>query len=233
MATVSRRSFLKYTGAAGGGLAAAGPLGMLSARTAGAAPPPAAGGYGPLVNKGELWLPAEFNYEVVSVQGKPMSDGRPTPGIFDAMGAYPGEPGSKTTILIRNHENRERPGEIKVVTGPALEYDELTFGGNTKLVVKREKAGVDTLTDQQLYTYTVVRDFAILGGTSTNCAGGIRSPHRWLTCEEVVKRSPNGKQQAISSRSTRAPMVRCRLFRFLRLVASCTRPPWSAPASST
>ena len=40
---------------------------------------------------------------------------------------------------------------------------------------------------RQLYDYEVVRDFAILGGTSTNCAGGIRSPHQWLTCEEVVK----------------------------------------------
>ena len=46
MIALSRRSFLKYGGA---GLAAAGPLGMLAARTAGAAPPPAAEGYGPLV----------------------------------------------------------------------------------------------------------------------------------------------------------------------------------------
>lgn len=73
-------------------------------------------GYGELVPKGDLLLPPEFNYQVISRQGVPMRDGKPTPGIFDAMGAFPGPPGFNTTILIRNHENRERPGEIKVVT---------------------------------------------------------------------------------------------------------------------
>ena len=181
-----------------GGMSAAalmlgnGPLQSLGARAALGQEMPRTTGYGPLVPKGDLALPAEFNYQIVSVQGKPMSDGRPTPGIFDAMGAYPGEGG--TTILIRNHENRERPGEIKVVTGPEFEYDEQMFGGNTKLMVRREKAGTDPETGQQLYTYEVVRDFAILGGTSTNCAGGIRHPHIWITCEEVVKRGATGKK---------------------------------------
>lgn len=30
-------------------------------------------GYGPLVNKGDLWLPVDFNYQVISVQGTIMS----------------------------------------------------------------------------------------------------------------------------------------------------------------
>ena len=168
---------MQRTGAAG--LIAAGPLGALSARAA-VAQPAASPGYGPLVDKGELWLPEAFEYAVVSRQGDPMSDGRPTPGIFDGMGAFPGENG--TTILIRNHENRERAGEQKVVTGPALEYNPAAFGGNTKLEVRRKRVGRDR------YAIEVVRDFAILGGTSTNCAGGLRAPHVWLTCEEVVKR---------------------------------------------
>jgi secreted PhoX family phosphatase len=58
------------------------------------------------VNKGHLWLPPEFNYQIISVQGTVMSDGQPTPGIFDGMAAYPGPNGN--TILIRNHENREQ-----------------------------------------------------------------------------------------------------------------------------
>ncbi|MGZ8711234.1 MAG: alkaline phosphatase PhoX, partial [Thermoanaerobaculia bacterium] len=37
-----------------------------------------------------------------------------------------------------------------------------------------------------------VRDFAILSGTSTNCAGGVRHPDVWLSCEEVVNASANG-----------------------------------------
>lgn len=149
-------------------------------------------GYGPLVLKGELFLPPAFNYQAISRQGVPMSDGHPTPGIFDGMGAFPGPSG--TTILIRNHENRERPGEIKVVTGPTFEYDDATLGGNTKLEIRREHAGRDLRTGEPVYRYDVVRDFAILGGTSTNCAGGHRSPHTWITCEEVVKRSPSGKK---------------------------------------
>ena len=180
METIDRRTFLRRSAVAGGSLAALGPLSAYYAKSAtGAAF--ATTGYGPLVNKGDLWLPAAFDYQVLSRQGVLMSDGRPTPGVFDGMGAYPGEGG--TTILIRNHENRERAGELKVVTGPTLEYDELAFGGNTKLVVNRRGT-----------SYEIVRDFAILGGTSTNCAGGLRAPHWWLTCEEVVKRSANGKK---------------------------------------
>lgn len=190
--SIDRRTFLRRSAVLAATVAGMGPLHALGLRTARGQALEETTGYGPLVNKGELWLPAEFNYQVISVQGKPMSDGKLTPGIFDGMGAYPGPAG--TTILIRNHENRERAGEIKVVTGPALEYDEQTLGGNTKLEVRRTKAGTDPVTGQHLYTYEVVRDFAILGGTSTNCAGGIRSPHQWLTCEEVVKRSPNGKK---------------------------------------
>ena len=181
---MNRRSFLQR-GALAGGALFLGPLHALGARAAAGQPPASSPGYGPLVLKGDLWLPAEFNYQVISRQGKPMSNGEPTPGIFDGMGALPGPAG--TTILIRNHENRERAGEIKVTTGPPFEYDPAMFGGNTKLEVSRTKIGRDPLTGEPLYEYEVVRDFAILGGTSTNCAGGIRSPHQWLTCEEVVK----------------------------------------------
>ena len=51
-----------------------------------------------------------------------MTDGNPTPGIFDGMGAYPGPDGS--TILIRNHENRRRVGEATVVVPPEARYDQ-------------------------------------------------------------------------------------------------------------
>jgi secreted PhoX family phosphatase len=117
MAIMDRRTFMRRSAAAGGGPAALGPLG---ARTAYGAPRSASAGYGPLVPKGDLALPAEFSYQIIDRQGIPMRDGRPTPGIFDAMGAFPDVGGGvggrgDRTILIRNHENRERPGEIKVV----------------------------------------------------------------------------------------------------------------------
>ncbi|HEV2770445.1 MAG TPA: methyltransferase domain-containing protein [Solirubrobacteraceae bacterium] len=69
-------------------------------------------------------------------------DGNLTPGIFDAMGAFPDvgptDSGSgDRTILIRNHEKRERPGEIPVTVPDP--YDPATIGGCMKLVVERRK----------------------------------------------------------------------------------------------
>jgi uncharacterized protein len=196
---ISCRAFLGLTGmSAATLLLSSGPFGALGARVAKGQPPFAAAGYGPLVLKGDLYLPAEFNYQVISRQGDPMRNGEPTPGIFDGMGSFPDtgggvNPTGDTTILIRNHENRERAGEIKVVTGPGFEYDEETFGGNTKLVVKRKKTGRDS-NQNPVYEYTVADSLAILGGTSTNCAGGETPFKKWITCEEVVKRSANGKK---------------------------------------
>jgi secreted PhoX family phosphatase len=118
-----------------------------------------------------------------------MSDGSLTPGIFDGMAAYPGPRG--TTILIRNHENRERPGEIDVIVPAALEYDTTALGGNTKLVLSPRRDGAHADGSPRI-SHQVLEDFAILGGTSTNCAGGI-AEGTWITSEEVVKRT-NGKK---------------------------------------
>jgi secreted PhoX family phosphatase len=179
---MNRRTFLKRSTALGG-FAMMGPLHALSARAAFGQTPRRVSGYGPLVPKGpELALPPQFNYQVISRQGEPMRDGFPTPGAFDGMGAFPGQQG--TTILIRNHENRERLGEVPVVS--PFPYDPTVRGGNTKLVVRREKAGSNA-EGQQLYEYVVENAFTILGGTSTNCAGGTLPFKKWITCEEVVK----------------------------------------------
>lgn len=182
----SRRQFLTQSAFFGGALTLLGPFHSLGLRQANAAQPAQAVGYGPLVNKGALWLPADFHFQVISTQGQLMSDGNPTPGIFDGMAAYPGRQG--TTVLIRNHENREQSGEIKVLTPMELRYNPAANGGNTKLVVRRSESGRDPQTNQKLYNYEVVESFAILAGTSTNCAGGMRSPNIWISCEEVVKR---------------------------------------------
>jgi uncharacterized protein len=179
---MDRRSFLKQT-AALSGFAMMSPLHALGVHAATGRRPRRVAGYGPLVPKGpELALPPEFNYQVISRQGEPMRDGFPTPGAFDGMGAFPGQHG--TTILIRNHENRERPGEVPVIVPDP--YDPSVRGGNTKLVVRRDKADVNA-DGQQLYVYTVEDSFAILGGTTTNCAGGVLPVKKWITCEEVVK----------------------------------------------
>src|SRR5688572_24547277 len=123
---VDRRTFLRNSALMGGtlavgGLAGAGPLHALGQRAAAGAPLRRVDGYGPLVLKGDLWLPQGFEYQIISRQGQPQSDGTITPGIFDGMAAYRGP--ENTTILIRNHENRRRSGELPVVVPGEYRYD--------------------------------------------------------------------------------------------------------------
>jgi len=188
---------MRRTGAMGGSLAAFGGLQALGAQVAAGQAPGRTSGYGPLVPKAAqndpanvLALPADFNFQVLSRQGVPMSDGNLTPGIFDGMGAFRGR--GDRTILIRNHENRRSRGEIPVIVPADKRYDpDPTYiAGDTKLIVSRRRAGRNP-DGTPRFVYTVERDFAILGGTDTNCAGGIVGDS-WVTCEETVNRGASG-----------------------------------------
>jgi len=182
---MNRRSFLR-SATIGGALALSSPFHALGAQAARGQRPRQSPGYGPLVPQGELALPEGFTYQVISRQGRRMSDGSPTPGCFDGMGSFRGPHG--TTILIRNHENRisrRALGEVPVVVPPGLAYDTdpAYFAGCTKLVVDRRSDG----------TFELLDEFAILGGTDNNCAGGVMPWGSWVTCEEVVRRGATGK----------------------------------------
>jgi secreted PhoX family phosphatase len=132
------------------------------------------GGYGELVVAGpELALPNGFRYVVLNRQGEPMTDGKPTPGVFDGMAAF--AVGGKTR-LVRNHEIRTSATASSVLGDPSKAYDPLAGGGTTTLELAFASDG----------TPRVTRSFVSIGGTHTNCAGGPTPWGSWITCEEVT-----------------------------------------------
>ncbi|HEX6289092.1 MAG TPA: alkaline phosphatase PhoX [Herpetosiphonaceae bacterium] len=182
MTNIDRRTFLRRTAIASGALFG---LEGLIARGALAAPHDGAGradkgsgGYGPVYprparNTGEvlLALPEGFEYTVLSRTGSIMSNGRPTPPVFDGMAAFPV---NGQVRLVRNHEIRNPIGTPGVAMGDQSKaYDPLAGGGTTTLIV-----------DPQ--TRALVGDFVSLGGTLVNCAGGPTPWGTWISCEETT-----------------------------------------------
>ena len=106
-------------------------------------PPPAAAaaaGYGPLVRTEDqngdeiLALPEGFQYVTFSKTGDPMSDGTATPRAHDGMAAFPAANGR--TLLIRNHEVRNGPGDYAaaVVAPESVKYDPLGVAGTVSVL---------------------------------------------------------------------------------------------------
>ena len=175
---------------AGAATLASGPLSGLLARAAGAAPGGAAtgsqagkkdGGYGPLVNLGDLWLPDGFRSVAFGQEGTPLSLVRNGPAVgtlprgHDGMASFAAGPG--LVRLVRNHENRT---QVSPLGGGG--YDPARYGGTTTMEFDVTDPGNPSIDPGRFRAqWTSIR------GTSTNCAGGLTPWASWLTCEETVE----------------------------------------------
>ena len=198
MTGIDRRLFLRRSAAASGLLLAPSLTGLIACTAdrplepGGTALPPlkragrGQGGYGDLVPSkqvnGMISIPEGFHAAVLSTAGEEMLGGA-VPNAFDGMAAFAG--GHNLVRLVRNHELRDTP-EFGTRAFGGEAYDEKGPAGTTTLEVRVYPNGRAEL----------VKQFASLTGTSTNCAGGSTPWRTWISSEETTMGGRLGFERA-------------------------------------